>query len=88
MNAADLGAIFTGNKLPLDRFRETPRFACPNCREQSAKANIAINLWRCSACGSDGKATELPRLLRLRAPHPEPIGAAAPEPRRAGIPIP
>jgi len=54
----------------LDRYQETPVFACPRCGEDSAKASLAIDVWHCTACGSGGKAT------RLRAP-----GAPEPEPQ-------
>jgi hypothetical protein len=44
----------------LDRYGETPLFACPTCAEESAKASMPLDYWRCTACGTWGRASALP----------------------------
>lgn len=41
----------------LDQYGETPLFACPSCGEESAKASVPLDYWRCTACGTWGKAS-------------------------------
>jgi len=43
----------------IDRYGETPLFACPGCGEDSAKASTALDYWRCTQCGAWGKASKL-----------------------------
>lgn len=43
----------------LDRYGETPLFACPVCGEDSAKASVPLDLWRCTQCRTNGKASSL-----------------------------
>ena len=40
--------------LQLDRFGETPLYACPLCGEESAKASTALGIWHCTACEHSG----------------------------------
>jgi len=43
-----------------DEYGESPILACPRCGEHSAKANIRIDLWNCTACQACGKAHAWP----------------------------
>lgn len=45
----------------LDEHGETSLFACPRCGQESAKANTRIDLWHCTACDSNGRASRLAR---------------------------
>lgn len=40
-----------------DEYGESPVLGCVRCGEHSAKANIRIDLWNCTACGAHGKAS-------------------------------
>jgi hypothetical protein len=53
-----------------DEYGESPILACPRCGEHSAKANIRIDLWNCTACQACGKAREWPGRHGYRPPEP------------------
>jgi len=43
----------------LDGHGETPLFGCPVCGEESAKASVPLDLWHCTQCGTNGRASRL-----------------------------
>lgn len=58
--------------LPLDRYGETPCFACLECgAEDTLKVSVPINLGHCTACGwgtsADRLAARLEGLQRIAA---------------------
>jgi len=38
----------------IDKYGETPLFDCPRCDEESAKANVPLHIWHCTACDASG----------------------------------
>jgi len=59
----------SGAMSRIDQYGETPLFACPRCGEDSAKASVPLDYWRCTACSAWGKAST----LAPRAPRPREV---------------
>jgi hypothetical protein len=52
--------------LLLDRYAETPIFACLECSEESLKVSVPVNLAHCTACGFCQPADRLAVRLEQR----------------------